>query len=155
MRTGPAPRRRPSPVLLAGAAAAALVALTGCGADPLTPDDLLVAQGDLTPTGVVLAQGAGRSTVELTVEPGAALDAQGVPTAAPLTVAITCEGDADAHVTIDGIATGAVSCGFRRGDAGYVAITQGTAADLGAGHTVGVETTTGAAVAVTVLVGAG
>ncbi len=139
------------PALLTGGAAAALVLVTGCGATPVTPDDLLEAQGDLT-SGVAFVSSVGRSALDLTVEPGALADGEDVPSAAPLTVAITCEGDGDADVTVDGAALGSVSCGFRRGDTGYVALTTGDEVDLSLGHGVTVEVDTGAAVAVSVLV---
>lgn len=139
------------PGLVAGGVAAAFVLLTGCEADPVTPDDLLEAQSRLT-SGVSFVSSSGRSAIDLTVEPGALADGADVPNAAPLTVAVTCEGDGDAHVTFDGADLGTVSCGFRPGDTGYVALTTADEVDLGLGHAVTVEAGTGAAVAVSVLV---
>lgn len=138
------------PALLTGTVAT-LVLLTGCGATPVTPDDLLEAQGDLT-SGVAFVSSIGRSAIDLTVEPGALADGADAPSAAPLTVAVTCEGDGDAHVAVDGVPLGTVSCGFRRGDTGYVALTTGDEMDLRLGHGVTVEADTGAAVAMSVLV---
>ncbi|WP_336708473.1 hypothetical protein [Oerskovia sp. USHLN155] len=152
--TGPArASRRSMPALLAGGAAAAFVLLTGCGVDPVTPDDLLEAQSELT-SGVAFVSSSGRSAIDLTVEPGAlqVADRADAPSAAPLTVAVTCEGDGDAHVGFDGADLGTVSCGFRPGDTGYVALTTADEVDLGLSHAVTVEAGTGAGVAVSVLV---
>ncbi len=137
------------PALLTGAAAALLL-LAGCGADPVTPDDLLEAQSELT-SGVAFVSAVGRSAIDLTVEPGALAAGTDAPGAAPLTVAVTCEGDGDAHVVIDDAPLGTVSCGFRGGGTEFVALTTDEM-DLRLGHGVTVEVGTGAAVAVSVLV---
>lgn len=150
--TGPAcARRRSKPALLTGGVVAVVVLLTGCGSNPVTPDDLLEAQSGLT-SGVSFVSSSGRSAIDLTVEPGALADGADAPSSAPLTVAVTCEGDDDAHVGFDGVDLGTVSCGFRPGDTGYVGLTTADEVDLGLGHVVTVEADTGAAVAVSVLV---